>query len=312
MSNLKLTIDLLPKGAWGNNLSSILPKKDWDTLRNFAYEKARHKCAICGYDGDLDAHEVWDFDVKTKTQTLKDIIALCSACHGVKHFRNSTRIGYGEQAKAHFFKINKCSPLVFASHYAEAQFLFEERNKVLRWKLNVNLDRFGGKGIEVIERNIPFIESPYSEVDWETVNHVKIDGGKVPSNIFSEAEGAKKITLLLTHEEAINEMIGGNRPSAYFSIEKAGDIVSTECPLPPRIESVDVDNYQGTITIVSAYTNRIEWLKGDEIIKTKYNFGGKFTTKFSVEDMDGTDLSFRLIGSFGQACSQIFEVFNIA
>lgn len=66
MNKFKLTIDLLPKGAWGNNLSSILPKKDWDTLRNFCYEKARHKCAICGSSGELDAHEVWDFDIKSK------------------------------------------------------------------------------------------------------------------------------------------------------------------------------------------------------------------------------------------------------
>lgn len=72
MSNLRLTIDLLPKGAWGNDFSRTLSKKDWDTLRNHAYAKANHRCVICGNkDSKLDAHEVWDFDVGTKTQTLK-------------------------------------------------------------------------------------------------------------------------------------------------------------------------------------------------------------------------------------------------
>jgi 5-methylcytosine-specific restriction endonuclease McrA len=95
MSKLKLTIDLLPKGAWGNNLSKTLPKKDWDTLRHICYERAGNRCCICDKeDSRLDAHEVWEFDMRTKTQTLKDIMALCPACHGVKHMRNSERIGY--------------------------------------------------------------------------------------------------------------------------------------------------------------------------------------------------------------------------
>ncbi|MCL2860812.1 MAG: hypothetical protein FWE22_00150 [Firmicutes bacterium] len=50
MKNLILTIDLLPKGAWGNNLSKILPKKDWDILRQKCYEKAINRCVICGFD----------------------------------------------------------------------------------------------------------------------------------------------------------------------------------------------------------------------------------------------------------------------
>lgn len=32
MKNYKLNIDLLPKGAWENDLSKTLSKKDWDIL----------------------------------------------------------------------------------------------------------------------------------------------------------------------------------------------------------------------------------------------------------------------------------------
>lgn len=72
MRDYKLKIDLLPKGAWDNDLSKTLPKKDWDLLRNKCYERAHHRCQICGYQTDyLDAHEVWDFNVNKKTQTLK-------------------------------------------------------------------------------------------------------------------------------------------------------------------------------------------------------------------------------------------------
>ena len=122
MKNFKLTIEMLPKGAWNNDFSKTLPKKEWDIVRNNCYERANHKCQICGFiTDDLDAHEVWEFDMKSKTQTLKDIIGICSKCHGVKHIRNSQRLGYGEDAKKHFMKVNKCSELDYASHLAQAQ-----------------------------------------------------------------------------------------------------------------------------------------------------------------------------------------------
>ena len=43
-------------------------------------------------------------------------------------------------------------------------------------------------------------------------------------------------------------------------------------------------------------------------IKTKFNFGGKFTTEFSVEDLKGLFLQFRLIGDGGKATSQLFKL----
>ncbi|MCL2176792.1 MAG: hypothetical protein FWB72_02440 [Firmicutes bacterium] len=68
MNNLKLTIDLLPKGAWGNNFSKTLKKKDWDTLRQACYARANFKCAVCNRETPkLDAHEIWDFDIKNKS-----------------------------------------------------------------------------------------------------------------------------------------------------------------------------------------------------------------------------------------------------
>lgn len=253
----KLTIDLLPKGAWGNDLSKTLSKKDWDTLREACYARSNHRCAICGASGiDLDAHEVWEFDIKTKTQTLKDIIALCSACHGVKHMRNSERIGYGDSAKAHFIKVNRCSDVAFAGHYAEAQMLFDQLNEIERWKIKADLTKFGGAGIEIKNRNIPKITNPYENIKNES------------------------------------EYIAKSIPTKYIGA--------------PKIRSVDINNYQGEITIVCDNANRIEWSMDGEIVKTKYNVVGRFTTTFSVEDLEGSKLRFRLIGDGGQTYSEIF------
>jgi len=137
MKNLKLTIDLLPRGAWDKNLSKVLPKKEWDAIRHAVYDIADNKCTICANDGELHAHEVWHFDIPTKTQTLTDIIALCVPCHGVKHMRHSQRIGYGNHAKRHFMKINNCSLSDFAEHFLQAESLFNERSTVEEWHIKI-------------------------------------------------------------------------------------------------------------------------------------------------------------------------------
>lgn len=172
MNNLKLSINLLPKGAWNNDFSKTLSKKDWDKLRQFALKRANGRCEICGYKtDDLDVHEEWDFNVIKKTQTLKKVIAICSRCHGVKHFKNSVRLGFGEQAQKHFLKVNNCSEMQFASHLNKALLEFKERNKIFRWKIIADLEKFGGKDIEIKQNNIPLIINPYENVEWNMLSY---------------------------------------------------------------------------------------------------------------------------------------------
>ncbi len=171
MEDLKLTISMLPKGAWNNDFSKTLSKKDWDKLRGYALKRANGKCEICSYKtNDLDAHEEWEFDIEKKTQTLKQIIAICSKCHGVKHFKNSIRLGYGEEAQEHFMKINNCSEMEFASHLGKSLLEYNERNSVYRWKIVADLKKFGGRGIEIKQNNIPLIKNPYEGVEWDTLS----------------------------------------------------------------------------------------------------------------------------------------------
>ena len=230
MKDLKLTIEMLPKGAWNNDFSKTLPKKEWDIVRNACYKRANHRCQICGFvTDDLDAHEVWKFDIKNKTQTLKDILGICSKCHGVKHIRNSQRLGYGEDAKRHFMNVNKCSELDYASHLTQAQMDFEERNKIYRWKIVADLSKFGLENGTIKEKNIPFIENPYQNIDWNFLSYQKM------KNLFEM-------------KRTNNSLIG-----------------------VPKVNYIEVDNYQGTITISSIYTNKIVWYLDNQKIKTKYN-----------------------------------------
>jgi len=292
MSNLILAIDLLPKGAWGNNFSRSLPKKDWDILRQKCCERYNYRCGVCGKeDSRLDAHEEWDFDISSKTQTLKNIIALCSACHGVKHFRNSERIGYGENAKKHFMRINKCEPMVFAKHYTDAQILFDRRNEVLRWNVLADLGSFGGKGIEIKQRHIPLIDDPYQCSDWDSVDIARTE--EKDNNQLKHEMGEGYNTFILDEKNT-------GKDARYFS-SKPEHLVRV-----PKIHSIITDNYQGTITVVSSYVNKIEWIADGKIIKTKYNCAGKFTTKLSVEGLDAKYIRIRLIGNGGVTSSTVF------
>ncbi|MEG1752225.1 MAG: hypothetical protein RR140_00015 [Clostridia bacterium] len=164
--------------------------------------------------------------------------------------RNSQRLGFGENAKKHFIKVNKCSELDFASHFAEAQIEFEERNKVLRWEIKTNLSKFGGTDIAIRKKYIPFIISPYSNQNLE-------------------------------------------------QLKNSSD-------LKPRILDININNYNGTISIACDKTNKIEWYADEVLIKTKYNIGQRFRTKVCVENFLYNELYFILIGNFGKTISKKF------
>ena len=266
MKDLKLTINMLPKGAWNNDFSKTLSKKDWDKLREFALKRAKGKCEICGFEtSDLDIHEEWAFDIEKKTQTLKQIIAICSKCHGVKHFKNSVRLGYGEEAQEHFTKVNNASEMEFASHLNKALLEYNERNSVYRWKIIADLEKFGGKDIEIKRNYIPLIKNRYENVDWDTISY--------------------------------------DNMKSLFEIKRNENLIGS-----PKIISVNVDNYQGSIQIKALFADRIEWYLDEIKIITKYNTAGLFTTELRVKNLIGKNLKFKIIGIGGEIISKNFEI----
>ncbi|MDF1534223.1 MAG: hypothetical protein P1P69_06945 [Methanosarcinaceae archaeon] len=61
---MRLEIDLVPSTAWYSNLRTNISKNKWDKIRKQSYADANHKCAICGADGRLNCHEIWEYDGK--------------------------------------------------------------------------------------------------------------------------------------------------------------------------------------------------------------------------------------------------------
>lgn len=136
--NIKLTIELVPRTSWKKNLRSELSKEEWDYLRSLVYERAGYKCEICGTKGELHCHEEWLYNESNQVQTLTKLIALCSACHEVKHIGLAEIKGNYERAKTHLKNINKWSESQ-AELYIKVSFMKWRHYNKYDWKLNLSL-----------------------------------------------------------------------------------------------------------------------------------------------------------------------------
>lgn len=139
-NNLPLTIELVPETSWFTNLRSLMSKEDWDRIRRSCYRKANYRCEICGGKGEkwpVECHEVWEYDTVNRVQKLIRTIALCPACHQVKHIGLAEIRGKYGEALDHFCKVNQ-KPVWFAEKYINEQFdLWRERSQH-EWNLNLD------------------------------------------------------------------------------------------------------------------------------------------------------------------------------
>lgn len=72
---------------------------------------------------------------------------------------------------------------------------------------------------------------------------------------------------------------------------------------------VCINNYEGTIAVTCDKTNKIEWFDENlNLLDTKYNFGEKFFTSFSVKDLRCLCLTFKLTGEHGEKVSKKFDL----
>jgi hypothetical protein len=85
---VRLTVELVPKTSWYHNVRALVDEMTWDRIRHQVWRQAEYRCEICGGRGPehpVECHEVWRYDDRTRVQALVRMIALCPACHQVKH-----------------------------------------------------------------------------------------------------------------------------------------------------------------------------------------------------------------------------------
>ena len=108
----RLAIELVPRTSWYSNVRSHVSEAEWDRLRRPVYKRAGSQCEICGGRGPVhpvECHEIWQYDDEASVQRLSGLIALCPACHGVKHLGRSHVKGRGDEAIDQLIKVNRWS-----------------------------------------------------------------------------------------------------------------------------------------------------------------------------------------------------------
>lgn len=140
----KLDFELVPDSCWYSNLRSILKPSMWDVVRRDAYARAEGRCMICNRPVKrLEAHEKWEYDEKTCTQKLVDVVAICHSCHSVIHIGRTQLLGDEKKASDHFMKVNECSYSDYRKALGAANEKHRRLNSVAEWKLDLSwLKRF--------------------------------------------------------------------------------------------------------------------------------------------------------------------------
>jgi hypothetical protein len=137
----RLTIELVPETCWFSNVRDRVSREDWERIRSQICGRAGHRCEICGGRGTkhpVECHEVWEYDETEGVQRLVRMIALCPACHEVKHIGLAGLKGRGEIASAHLAEVNGWSSEI-ADRYIDAAFATWERRSSRTWLLDVSV-----------------------------------------------------------------------------------------------------------------------------------------------------------------------------
>ena len=133
-----------------NNVRTVLSRDQWDFLRKQVYAAAYHTCQICGGVGSkhpVECHEVWNYDDKKGIQKLTGMIALCPACHRVKHFGLARLRGKEAETTKHFCRVNGIKPAQARLHIQRA-FLEWEKRSQQKWTLDLSILKDYGITIE--------------------------------------------------------------------------------------------------------------------------------------------------------------------
>jgi hypothetical protein len=182
-----LFIDLVPSTCWFSNVRSCIHPKHWDRVRNHIYERTNYTCECCGINvkentanGQLEAHERWNYDENNKIQKLMRIVALCHQCHQSTHMGLAGILGKDEEAMKHLQKVCLFTDEQIKLHRTEAFALWKKRNES-EWVLDISL--ITNNGIETItpdavNNRVKLNNNIKSDCDDECIDRISLPKGK--------------------------------------------------------------------------------------------------------------------------------------
>jgi hypothetical protein len=141
MPNFKLTIELVPRTSWYDNVRSQVTPAEWDRLRKACYRQAGYCCQVCGGKGTqwpVECHEIWEYNTPERVQKLTGLIALCPPCHRVKHPGKAQIDGKLEEVYTQLQRVNNMNRAQATAYLTDAMTLWAARSRH-QWKVDVSL-----------------------------------------------------------------------------------------------------------------------------------------------------------------------------
>jgi hypothetical protein len=146
----RLTVEIVPTSLHGKSPREVLGKAWWDKRRRQAYAAAGYRCEICGGVGPrhpVEAHERYEYDQQARppVQRVLAIIAVCPACHAVKHLYRTHAISRErgdpaiyQAALDHLATVNGWDPGQVRGYLDEVRAEYLRREALGRWTQDVS------------------------------------------------------------------------------------------------------------------------------------------------------------------------------
>ena len=139
----QLTVELVPRSCWYSNVRSEVSAAEWEVCKRFVAGRSGNRCEICGERGPrwpVECHEIWEYDESQfgrHIQRLTGLIALCPACHTVKHIGRAEATGNFLPAAQHLARVNGWDEDETFTYLANAFDLWAERSNH-EWQLDIS------------------------------------------------------------------------------------------------------------------------------------------------------------------------------
>lgn len=139
MMYLRLAVEPIPAGSRRASLANLMPRGQWDHLRRSVYRKARYRCQICGREGRLYCHEIWQYNEETAYQFLRGFEALCRDCHDTRHLFFISDARRRAILFRHFLTVNRVTREQGIQHLVD---VYRQQQKLNQRKWIVNYGEY--------------------------------------------------------------------------------------------------------------------------------------------------------------------------
>jgi hypothetical protein len=154
--------------AIGQNLWSVFDRDSWNHIRTTAYDRAGHRCQICGKQGGdlwsklasgeergrgglVDCHEVWEWEPPDHpgnpgVQRLKRLLVVCKDCHLLFHEsfalwrakENGIEEAASDYIRGKRMMINRCDGVALDAQLADDKIAWDKAKNVDKWVLDLS------------------------------------------------------------------------------------------------------------------------------------------------------------------------------